>query len=229
MIKEKLKKIKFLVKLKNEYKIYREFKKDKRFFIENYLESSENINIKQYDILLIVHGIEKAFLNKKPRRFGIEKVKKLINDLNYIEKNSENLNYEYYLGLSCLKKYCEFYEKEKWTETDEYTMVSSYLKLIKKETVFNVPFGKNILKLDDIMAHVKGINYKDIVNSRHSIRSFSDKKIDEEVIEEVVDSIVHTPSACNRQMCKIYFINDESMKEKVRKYAMGLGNFELKT
>ena len=75
MIKKSLKKIKFLVKIKKKYKICREFRKDKNFFIKNYLESDENINTKKYDILLIVHGLEKAFLNKKPRRFGVEKLK----------------------------------------------------------------------------------------------------------------------------------------------------------
>ena len=83
MIKKHLKKIKFLVKIRKKYKIDREFRNDKRFFIKNYLESTENINTKKYDILLIVHGLEKATLNKNPRRFGVEKVKRLINNLKY--------------------------------------------------------------------------------------------------------------------------------------------------
>ena len=228
MIKQHLKKIKFLVKIRKKYKIDREFRNDKRFFIKNYLESTENINTKKYDILLIVHGLEKATLNKNPRRFGVEKVKRLINNLKYMEDNDKKLDYEYFLGVTCLKKYCEFYEKQQWIDADEYIIVKSFLNSLSNLSDFSIPFGKNVIKLEDIMSSVNNINYKDIVNSRHSIRNFSEKKLDKETIDDVISSVIHTPSACNRQMCKIYFISGKNMKEKVKDYAMGLGNFELK-
>ncbi len=60
------------------------------------------------------------------------------------------------------------------------------------------------------------------------LETFQKKKLDKETIDDVISSVIHTPSACNRQMCKIYFISSENMKEKVKNYAMGLGNFELK-
>ena len=39
---------------------------------------------------------------------------------------------------------------------------------------------------------------------------------------------IKTPTACNRQMCKIYYIESEKNKKIIEKYGQGLGLFDLK-
>ena len=54
-----------------------------------------------------------------------------------------------------------------------------------------------------------------------------DKKITDDDARKAVLMAIKSPSACNRQMCKIYFINDETKRERTIKYGHGLTNFNL--
>jgi nitroreductase len=47
--------------------------------------------------------------------------------------------------------------------------------------------------------------------------------------EKAISMTSKTPTACNRQMCKIYYIYDEEKRKKVIKYGHGLTNFDLDT
>ena len=72
----------------------------------------------------------------------------------------------------------------------------------------------------------KGFNYTEAIKTRHSVRSFSNQKIKDEDIIDCLQASLHTPSACNRQMCKIYQIADKHKKEKLSDVIMGLSGFE---
>lgn len=224
MLKEKIKKIKILVIIKRRIKSLIEYYRDFIFFNKYYLESKENINSIKYDIILNSHSIEKAFLNENPRRFGIKKVEKIIKDLNYLEKYNEKSSYEYNLGLSCLNEYCNLYKERGWTDTNEYDFVVKY---IKNKSFEKVDFGCSLLLKEEVIKINNQIDLKRFLELRHSIRKYSNKKLLKEDIEEAIEIAMNTPSACNRQMCKIYYIKDPIKANYTKKYAMGLGNFDL--
>lgn len=48
------------------------------------------------------------------------------------------------------------------------------------------------------------------MESRRSVRWFTDREVDESILENVVQSALCAPSACNRQPCKVYFAKGES-------------------
>lgn len=56
--------------------------------------------------------------------------------------------------------------------------------------------------------------YEEIVKSRHSIRKFEPKLVDEKDLQEIIRIAAICPSACNRQPCKVYYTNDP---ESIRK------------
>lgn len=51
--------------------------------------------------------------------------------------------------------------------------------------------------------------------SRRSTRRFIDQPVDASVIRQAVSSALCSPSACNRQPCKVYDITDQQLKRKV--------------
>lgn len=106
-MREKLKKITFLVKIKKNLEMFVEYIHDYHFFRKNYMNNVHDMKSMSYEISLITHSIEKAFLNPKPRRFGIKKVYRLIEILNEINKNE----YSYKVGINILMTYKTFYEK----------------------------------------------------------------------------------------------------------------------
>lgn len=60
-------------------------------------------------------------------------------------------------------------------------------------------------------------NFLTLAESRFSVRSFSDKKVEKEVIEKILHAGQVAPTACNYQPQRIYVIESEEGIEKLRK------------
>ncbi|MDE7454086.1 MAG: nitroreductase family protein [Clostridia bacterium] len=61
------------------------------------------------------------------------------------------------------------------------------------------------------------MNFSDLVKSRYSVRSFSDKKVENEKLEIILEAARLAPTACNNQPQKIYVLQSESAIEKLKK------------
>ena len=68
-------------------------------------------------------------------------------------------------------------------------------------------------------------NYKELVETRHSIRHFSDKPVELERVEDAVKLAQYTPSACNRQGWKTYIVKDKAVLREVLKNQNGNRGF----
>lgn len=202
----------------------RDFNKDKRLFLKNYMYSKGITKDKiAYELLLEIHKLEKGFAVVNPRVFGIEKVKRIIELLKLYEQMNFEASFSYNLGYSSLFEYKKFFEEHNWQETDAYKIVEEFLA-DKKEPSERA--GAYDLKIEDILADSQ-IDYESFLKSRKSVRNFSDKKITEDVIKKATEMAILSPSACNRQMCKLYFAENEESKSVIEKYAQGLGLFDL--
>lgn len=225
-LKGTLKKIPLLVKINNNLKINKAYNDDKKEFKKHWINS--NINYKKigYSIILEVHSLEKGMTSTNPRYFGIKKVEKIINLLDLYNKTNQNIDFAYKLGVNALRAYCNFYEKMNWIERREYKLVSDYIK--NQEKVESIDVGSyEILKKDFI--NDSQIDYDKFLSSRHSVRSFKKDKLKIDDIEKAVNMAMKSPSACNRQMCKIYYIEDNNKLQKAIKYGHGLTNFNLES
>ncbi len=223
-IKKLIKKIPGIVYLKDNIK-FTDYKKDKRFFIKNYMYSSgvtkEKLN---YDFLFEIHKLEKGFAVVNPRPFGIDKVIKIINAIKKYEEKEYEPSFSYNLAYSSLEEYKKFYEEKSWTDTEQYKIVSDFLSNAKDYTY--IPVGAYDLHKSDFIDATK-IDFDKFLSSRKSIRNFAAKELEQEDINKAVEMAIKTPTACNRQMCKIYYIKKEDNKKIVEKYAQGLGLFDL--
>lgn len=225
IIKGILKRIKFVNEYVNNSKLKKSFLNDYLLYKNNYMYSHEDTESLGYNILLIVHTTEKAMSNKKPRIFGKDKMNKLISLLDKYEKYGDKNDYYYLMGISCLYKYIQFFELHNWQKTEEYENVKNYIdhQKVSKDLLLNV--GNTVIKKSDMIDNK--IDYYSFLKSRHSIRNYSEVELKEEDINKAIDMVTYTPSACNRQMCKIYYVKSNNKREKVINYANGFGNFEL--
>lgn len=225
-MKEKIKKIPIIGKIitilkKNIDSL--EFYKDKHFFLKNYMYNENTLNKICYSLIFEVHKLEKGMTSNDLRPFGKDKVKKIID----LIKKNQNLNkniFSYNLSINCLYKYKEIYEKYKWTDRSEYIIVKEFLK--NKNDYNYLKVGAYDLARNDIMKDAN-IDYLNFLKSRHSIRNFSDKKLLLNDINKAVEMAILSPSACNRQMVKCYYIGNEENKKIITKYAQGLSLFNL--
>lgn len=225
-IKNKIKKfpgVKSLIAIKTYY----DYNNDKKFFKKNFMYSKPITKEKlEYDILFEIHKLEKGFaVIKNQRPFGFDKVKRIIRNIEEYEKNNFEKSFAYNLSYSSLEEYLKFYEDKKWTDREEYLYVREYMKKEKDYTY--IPVGAFDYKKEEFIKFAKSVDYDKFLSSRRSIRNFADKKLSDEDVKKSIEITIKTPTACNRQMYKIYYIKCDENKKIIEKYAQGLGLFDL--
>ena len=227
-LKEVLKKNKILRKTVKKLKIRKEFNKDYRNFSKYYIEADNMINHTEYELLLLVHSLEKGMSNEKLRPFGEKKVLEIIDLLNkYKNYKPENYSTSYKMGIEILKEWKKIYDDNSWSKSIAYNSVSEFLGTSKVNTtdinVGTMPYLKETIE------KYKNFNYLEAISTRHSVRKFQTKKIEEKDLKYCLEAAMLTPSACNRQMCKIYYIENEEKAKVLSNIIMGLSGFEKET
>lgn len=227
MIKQLIKKIPFAKQAIIYIKFHHEYSYDRKFFRKNYSHSAPTKAKIGYNILLISHSLEKGMSNKNPRHFGAAKVDELIKLIREYEAYGDYENdFDFVNAINVLRNYAKFYEEKKWTDAGEYEEVSEFLK--KYSGVAKMDVGSFVLEKKDFEKDA-AIDYRNFLASRHSVREFSTKKLDEKDLKKAIETAILSPSACNRQMIKVYYISDPAKSKKLINIAQGFGGFEKET
>lgn len=226
MIKKIIKKIPGFEYL-NKKRINFDFNRDKHFFFKNYMYSKPITKEKlEYDMLFEIHKLEKGFaVSQNIRPFGIDKIKRIIRDILEYEKRNYKPCFAYNLSYSSLYEYKSFFEKHNWVDRDEYTIVLNFLNEHNNKAI-TIPVGAFNYKKESFINDAL-IDYDKFISTRRSVRNFSKKSLSDLDVQKAILTSIKTPTACNRQMCKIYYIKSDNNKDVVIKYAQGLGLFDL--
>ena len=204
-----------------------QYRYDKTFFEENYSHSKKTQRKIGYNMLLIVHSLEKGMSNREPRRFGVEKVKQLMALVDdYVSFGDFEDNYEFVCAINILRNYSKFYEQHGWTNEKEYTSVLDFLRRFQDTKTIDI--GSRLLRKSDFLKDSE-IDYRRFLASRHSVREFSDARLSEKDFKQAVKTAILSPSACNRQMCKAYYVKDKGRADELIRMAQGFGGFDKKT
>lgn len=110
------------------------------------------------------------------------------------------------IGISAIYAYLDYQEQFNYTSPELEEFKNVFSEFIKSR------FGDKSLELPptgviDVGKSklINSKNYADVITSRHSIRQFSDTLIDEDILLKCFDMANQSPSACNRQPCRIYY------------------------
>lgn len=223
MLKKIINKI-LRIKFVNNYIQNREFKKDKKFFNKYYMYSKPFTKEKiEYDMLFEIHKLEKGLSSTNPRPFGSNKVDRIIRDIGLFDKYGYDKSFSYNLSYSVLEQYMKFYEDKGWKNCKEYKIVKEF---IGNKNFDYIDAGAFDYKKEDFI-NITKIDYDKFISSRRSVRNYASKELKQTDIKKAIEMAIKTPTACNRQMCKIYYIKSEKGKNTIEKYAQGLGLFDL--
>lgn len=214
-IKELIKSVPFMKAIGKKYYIYSQFRDDAKSFSKYYCESAENKGDYRYSIMLIVHSLEKGMCMQNPRPFGKDKASKL---LELLKKSKNKKSFEYNLGISALNKWVDFYKERNW---DIDSLVETCSRFLEDENI-TLDAGYKIYT-PSVFADQKEFEY--IIMSRHSVRDFKKQKLSDEDIDFAVKCFIETPTACNRQMCRLIFVEDKDKKDFLDKVIVGLPGF----
>ena len=172
-------------------------------------------------ITIDYHRLEKGLTLKEVKpKFGMWFIPSLINNIiEFKKKYGDHIVIE--AALAAISSYLDFHKKNKIEiiELNEFLIQlnSFFPGLSNKPSVLK-------LNIEDILKITSRYNFEEFTNSRHSIRSFSNDKLDIELIKKAVKIAIKTPSVCNRQPWRVYYIKGEKV-QKLLKYQNGNNGF----
>lgn len=220
--KESLKRNDWLRRLVKKVKIYAEFMHDASDFTKYYMESAEKKGNCNYRIMLLVHNLEKAMCRYgELRPFGYDKAQKLVDVLSC--KSNNIGEFEYNLACKTLKAWVEFFKEQNWDAEKAIKIADKFLEVPCEGE------AAGYKKIDNINQYIESQNIDDVIFSRYSVRDFQDRELDKADIEYAINAFIKAPTACNRQMCKVYYIKDKSAHELLSNTILGVGGFNKDT
>ncbi|MBR4747953.1 MAG: nitroreductase family protein [Abditibacteriota bacterium] len=161
----------------------------------------------EYYLLQQAHRLEKGLLYTNPRKlWGRDKALKMAALLSGLVEHDK---FYYRTAMSVLYKYIQ---AKKASAYPEDTLLAAEIEdIFAKKNVPLTDYGcggvLSLTKNEVMMTPYSAI--KDVLSTRHSIRSFSDEPVTKEEINEAVRLALRAPSACNRQAFRVY-VSDKS-------------------
>lgn len=169
-------------------------------------------------ITCLYHLLEKGLSMKQTRPlFGEKAINNLTRLLRtYVAGGYDLENTSFQTAMHTLRAYREFHSQNPDLDGSECPLNTVILFLdehdllsIKRE----LGGGKRDVSCSEIKAAAKG-PFPDLVNSRHSVRHFSDTPVPDELIVKAVRWAQRSPSSCNRQCARVIAVRDRDRIKK---------------
>lgn len=175
-------------------------------------------------LLLLSHSLEKGlgFYNKKDN-FGLQKAYDLLKYMIIsLDKGVVPGSFEYSESVAILKKYMQFRQDRGMDNVQ-------LKKEIEAHGLFNyevkaLEAGERILFREDVQYNAQ--DFEKLCSIRHSIREYSEVEVTADQIRAAVEIARTAPSACNRQMFKLYNSENNEVNEKLAEVVPGNRGFQ---
>ncbi len=173
------------------------------------------------------HRLEKGLALPNPRKgFG----KTAATDL---QRNMKTFIKDYGVrpiileAISALSEYYQYNEMFVDEEKELYADFLGLKNLIENEgcLISSTIAGTIEITRQEVLASVE-LDYKKFFLNRHSIRSFSDRKVDRTFLMDAVSIAQQAPSVCNRQPWKVFCVESEEQVGKFLSIHGGARGFE---
>lgn len=159
-------------------------------------------------ITKLYHSVEKGLSYQEYKAgFGKQNIEKLILSMRqYADKYNANAFF-YQTALSVLWQYID--------KNREYGLIDEELEKTVRSLSGEPNDKGGVISVSNPGPTVRTLGYKDFVESRHSIRQFSNEPVNVEVIRQAIELAQFTPSACNRQGWKCKVVSDKELIKKL--------------
>ena len=226
-ITDKLKNVDALRRFVKKCKIRYEYMLDADVFCKYYMEESDKREDYEYRMLMFVHNIEKGMCMPNPRPFGKEKVAKLMDMIKACEKEERYVNSSAYkMSISILYQWVLFYKEHGWND-ELMKMVDAFLANYGTD-MKGMDVGYKIVQKQELTVN-GNTAFDEVIKTRRAVRTFSDKKLEPNVVKECVLLAQAAPTACNRQMIKIYQISNRENCDIITDTIYGASGFTRDT
>lgn len=189
-------------------------------------EASMSTGQLQAKLLFYYHKIEKGLsMPGKKRLFAIDVIPRVIHLLESWEINGNNQNDPIYLGaLSSLRSYRELLVHEGLDPEGKIVpKVDKFLS--QRDAVAEEQETPISISVEQVDAVIRYEEFRTLCRIRRSFRNFRDEFVSDDTIRRAVELAQLSPSACNRQPCKVYVVREENLKQKVLSHQNGNAGF----
>lgn len=176
-------------------------------------------------MLVLAHSLEKGMAVKNVKLgYGKEKAELLAElIINYQEVTKEN-GFAIIESLAILDKYMELMT----SQGVDIGILNRRIGPIISEHIHEISSynaGEEHISYSDL---IKGsdFDFKQFVQGRQSVRSFSDEIIPLETIYDIIDVANSAPSACNRQPNHVYFTSTQKLAHELERFITGTHSFK---
>ena len=183
--------------------------------------SIENLRAK---MTFFYHSLEKGLSNVNLRYgFGERAFTELFKTMDlFIEKGYDTKDSRFQQALSVVKAYVDLHEKDGQDYPEVVKNNYEKIEKYKDETIYN-DGGYGTYNFKEAPKYSE-MNFTDFMHNRHSVRDFGEDEISSEDVRKAIELAKWSPSACNRQSFKVYYVKDEEKVKEVIKIQRGLTN-----
>lgn len=189
-------------------------------FEKNSFHGIECLNYQHYEAVItrLYHTVEKGLCFKNYRAgFGNKTISEIVLLMNNYSKCGYSVETDFYkTALSVLDRYIKKNEK--------YGYINDELNTMFKELPGVANERGGVIKLPASINNEEK-NFKELLETRHSIRFFSDKDVDISKIITAIELSQLTPSACNRQAWSTLVIKNKNIIKSVLENQNGNSGF----
>ena len=169
----------------------------------------------KWRMMLLSHSLEKGISLCDSRiDFGKRKAKDLFELIKKAEISGNNNCFEFNEACSILQAYKDHRDRNK---LDTF-FLKGFDEINEKSDLWSVGvdeiYKKNLFFEDSNQ-------FYQLCKKRHSVREYSNEYVNKEIIIKAIDICRLSPSACNRQMTKVFFSMNKEINQKIADYIPG--------
>lgn len=177
-------------------------------------------------IMYNVHALEKGLARGKDARLGFGR--KALSDLNdalvvFTMKGYDRAAFAYAQGVSVIRRYQELHEKQQFDVGFLTEIIDA--EFLKSDADVGVAGTKIIRRADKERNTEK--NFFQLAQGRSSVREFTGQPIDTNKLMNALRNAEKTPSVCNRQGWRVYWVENKELAAKVLKHQRGFGYAQM--
>jgi nitroreductase len=183
-----------------------------------------SLELLERDILILTHVIEKGLSYNNPHTgFGKIKIKMLVNNIKkYIGMGYDTNRFVIENAISALQEYLIFNESKGQSDSEIANFINENLQ--KYLNIHNSHCAGIVVKQKEEINITN--SFEEIFSCRSSIREFDETDLNDSDIYSVINMVTKTPSACNRQPCKIYDVKSKNIIQEIQNYHGGMKGFK---
>lgn len=176
----------------------------------------------QAKLLFYYHKIEKGLcMPGKKRLFALEVIPQVTQLLKTWEGTGRSIHDPIYVGaINSLRSYSDLIHKEGLDPEGKIGDFASDFLASRSEVSAEAVTPITIAKTQ-IDATVSYDEFRTLCELRRSFREFSDQSVSDDVIRRAVELAQLSPSACNRQPCKVYVVKDKEIQQALLSHQNG--------